>query len=74
MRRTVTYALLIGGFVLMVVSYFLLATPWGTASVANSDPRVPFAATMFIIGVVAAIGSAVAYDVIHDKSEGQSGA
>lgn len=72
MRRTLTIVFLVGGLVLMVVSYFFLAAPWGASGVKFSNPRLPFAATLFLIGILAAVGSAVVYEVFPDKSEGRT--
>lgn len=70
MRRTLTLVFLIGGVALMVVSYFFLATPWGTTGVEFSNPRLPFAPVLFLIGVLAALSSAIVYEVYPGRGEG----
>jgi hypothetical protein len=61
--------LLVGGFAIMIVTYFLIATPWGfpPASVTHSDPRVPFAPVLFLTGILIAFGAALAYELLPDK-------
>ncbi|MFQ5811705.1 MAG: hypothetical protein ACE5I2_00710 [Anaerolineae bacterium] len=73
-RRTVTLAMLIGGVVLMVVSYFFLAAPWGLSpsSVDHSNPRVPFAPTIFILGVILVFLAAVVYEILPEEPEMES--
>lgn len=64
MRRSITLLMITGGLGLMTVSYFLLAAPWGASGVRNSDPRVPFAAALFVLGVVICFLSAVVYELL----------
>ena len=67
MRRTITVVMILGGLALMVVSYFFLATPWGSSQVSDNNPRVPFAATLFVVGVVSVFLSAVVYELLPDR-------
>ena len=67
MRKAITIGMLVGGLALMTVSYFGLAAPWGNDSVRNADPEVPFAAALFVLGVVIAILSAVVYELLPDR-------
>lgn len=70
MRIGLALLALIGGAVLAVVSYFLLAAPIGTpADESFSNSRVPFAATLFVIGVIIAVLSAVLYEIVPDPRE-----
>lgn len=66
MRRILTIGCLVTGVVLMVVGY-MTSAPWGTESVANSDPNFPFAPTLFVLGVVIAFSSALVYELLPDK-------
>ena len=66
-RRIWTASLLIGGLVLMVVSYFFLTAPWGSDTVGNSNPRLQWAPLLFVVGVIAAFMSAVVYELLPDK-------
>lgn len=66
MRRTLTAGMLIGGLVLMVVGY-LSSAPWGAQSVANSDPRFDFAPTLFVLGVILALASALVYELLPER-------
>lgn len=68
MRAAIVIVLVIGGFALQAVSYFLLAAPLGTpTSPAFSDPRVPFAPGIFIIGVMLVFLAAVVYELLPER-------
>ncbi|MBI2169602.1 MAG: hypothetical protein HYU28_08910 [Actinobacteria bacterium] len=67
MRKTLTTLMILGGLVLMVVSYFFLAAPWGADSVEHSDPKFGFAPTLFVVGVMSAFLSAVVYELLPDR-------
>jgi|SaaInl7_135m_RNA_FD_contig_21_970244_length_863_multi_15_in_0_out_0_2 hypothetical protein len=71
-RRLVMIHLLVIGFTIQIVTYFLVATPWGfpPTSEAFSNPRVPFAPVLFITGILIAFGAALAYELIPDKRSG----
>lgn len=66
-RKTWTWLVLGVGVVLMVVSYFFLTAPWGSDTVANSNPRMEWAPLVFVIGVVTAFASAVVYELLPDR-------
>jgi hypothetical protein len=66
MRRMLTVGMLIGGVVLMVIGY-LSSAPWGAGSIANSDPRFDFAPTLFVLGVITALASALAYELLPER-------
>jgi nitrate/nitrite transporter NarK len=59
--------MIVAGVTLMGVSYFGLTAPWGVSSVANSDPRIPFAPAIFVVGVMLAFGSALVYEMLPDR-------
>jgi len=68
MRAVVAISMLIAGFLLQAVTYFLLAAPLGTpASPVFSNPRVPFAGGLFIIGVMLVFMAAVVYELIPER-------
>ncbi len=69
MRRWWTWGLIAAGAVLMAVSYFFLAAPWGEDTVANSDPRLQFAPLLFVVGVIVAFSSAVVYELLPDRTD-----
>lgn len=73
MRRTITVVMIVGGLALMALSYFVWAAPWGTETVANSNPRVPFAPLLFVLGVMLAFGSAVVYELLPDRQPPEGG-
>lgn len=71
MRSTLTLLMVIGGFALQAVSYFFLAAPWGIpTSPVYSNPHVPFAPALFILGVMLVFLAAVVYELLP---EGKSG-
>ena len=63
MRTLITTIMIVVGLGLMIISYTALAAPTCNISVECSDPRVPFAAGIFVLGVVAAFSSAIFYSV-----------
>lgn len=67
MRRLLSGLSIIGGLTLVVVSYFVLAAPWGTESVRNSNPRLEFAPALFVLGVMSVFLSAVVYELWPDR-------
>lgn len=67
MRRWLTVGMIVLGFALMGLGYFAWAAPWGADSVVNSNPRVPFAAAVFVGGVVLVFGSAVVYELLPER-------
>ncbi len=68
MRRVLTLGLVVGGFVVQAVSYLLLAAPLGIpTSEAFSNPRVPFAAAFFVLGVVMVFTAALVYELLPDE-------
>ncbi len=69
MRRRWTWGLIAAGVMLMAVSYFFLAAPWGEDTVANSDPRLQFAPLLFVVGVIVAFSSALVYELLPDRTD-----
>ncbi len=68
MRAALTILMVIGGFALQAVSYFLLAAPLGTpVSPYYSNPRLPFAPAIFILGVMLVFLAAVVYELLPEK-------
>ena len=71
MRITLTLLIVLGGFALQTVSYFFLAAPLGIpTSEAFSNPRFPFAAGLFVLGVMLVFIAAVVYELLPGKKEG----
>lgn len=69
MRKWLFILTLAVGFV-MTVAGFLLAAPIGpTLSPVISNPRLPFAPVIFILGVMVMFLSAVVYELIPSKRE-----
>lgn len=67
-RTVLTILMIIGGFALQAVSYFLLAAPLGIpTSPAFSNPRLPFAPTLFILGVMLVFLAAVVYELLPES-------
>ncbi len=60
--------MVITGFALQAVSIFFLAAPLGeSTSEIYSNPRVPFAPILFIVGVGIVFLAAVVYEVLPGK-------
>ena len=70
MRKTTTILMVALGFVLQAVSYFALAAPLGIPTdVSFSNPRVPFAPVIFILGVMLVFLSAVVYELMPEEKK-----
>ena len=68
MRLGLCALTLTAGLVLALVSYFVLAAPIGTPTNESfSNPRVPYAATLFVIGVSLVAVSVIVYEVLPDE-------
>ncbi|MFN3973964.1 MAG: hypothetical protein ACK4K2_01620 [Dehalococcoidia bacterium] len=68
MRIALTVLTLVAGVVLAVVSYFFLAAPLGQpVHEGFSNPRVPFAAGLFVLGVMLTFLSAVVYELFPER-------
>lgn len=67
-RTTLAVLMVIAGFALQGVSYFGLAAPWGIpTSPAFSNPRLPFAPALFILGVMVVFLAAVFYELLPER-------
>lgn len=68
MRKPIVVMMVLGGFVLQAVSYFLLAAPLGVpTSPDSSNPRLLFAPGLFILGVMIVLLAAVVYELLPEK-------
>ncbi len=68
MRVVLSALTLAAGVALAVISYFLLTAPLGLPTAERfSNPRVPFAPTLFILGVVLVFLSAVVYELFPER-------
>ena len=72
MRRILTVLLVVFGLALMVVSYFSSA-PWGSSTVADSDPAFVGAPTLFIIGIVSILAAALVYELLPSRDDDRVG-
>lgn len=67
-RGIIAWGLVIGGFVVQTVAYFFLSAPLGIpVNESFSNPRVEFAPTLFIIGVMVVFIAAILYEVLPEK-------
>jgi ABC-type transport system involved in cytochrome c biogenesis permease subunit len=66
MRKTITVGLVVVGFALMLIG-FLAAAPWGSSTVADSDPVIVGAPFLFILGIVSVVAAAVLYELLPDR-------
>uniref|UniRef100_A0A7C5RSB1 Tripartite tricarboxylate transporter TctB family protein n=1 Tax=Thermomicrobium roseum TaxID=500 RepID=A0A7C5RSB1_THERO len=64
MRTVLTISMIVVGFALQITSYFFLAAPWNPL---YSNPRVPFAPALFILGVMLVFLAAVVYELLPEK-------
>ena len=71
MNRTIAaFAMVVLGFIIQGVSFFFLAAPLGTPTNESfSNPRVPFAPLIFIVGVMIVFLAAVVYELLPDKGD-----
>ena len=67
MRAIVTTIIIGIGLGLMLISYVALATPACSDGIACSDPVVPFAAGLIVLGLIIAFSSAIFYSVYKGK-------
>lgn len=68
MRKVLVVIMVVGGFALQGISYFSLAAPLGNpTSEVFSNPRVPYAPLLFILGVMLVFLSAIVYELLPDK-------
>lgn len=73
-RRILVLGMILGGFALQAVSYFVLAAPIGKPTdVSYSEPRVPFAPLLFIVGVGLVLASAIVYELLPDRRRDRAG-
>lgn len=67
-RGVIAVALAVAGFALQALTYLFLATPIGKpTSVRFSNPRVPFAPALFILGVMLVFIAAVVYELLPER-------
>jgi len=70
-RFALTLLTLGTGLTLAFVSYFFLAAPLGIpVDERFSNPRMPFAAGLFVFGVLLCFLSAVVYELLPQESGG----
>lgn len=68
MRTWLTVMTVVIGLALALISYFVFAAPLGTpTSETFSNPRVPFAATFFVLGVSLVVASAIVYELLPER-------
>ncbi len=69
MRKNLTFLIVFLGFSLQGVSFFYLAAPLGTSTNESfSNPVMPFAPLVFIVGVGLVFLAAVVYELLPDKN------
>lgn len=70
LRTFLTWMMVIVGFAVQAVSFLLLSAPMGRpVGPEFSSPRLPFAPTLFILGVLLVFLAAVVYELIPDRRE-----
>lgn len=74
MRRIIVWTWLAAGFLLQAAVYLRLAAHLGVPqSPVYSNPRIPFAPVLFIVGVVMVFLAAVIYELLPDRSDDREG-
>jgi uncharacterized BrkB/YihY/UPF0761 family membrane protein len=68
MRRILTSLLILIGLALMVIGY-LSSAPWGATSVADSNPAFSGAPSLFLIGIVVLLMSALVYELLPARDD-----
>lgn len=67
-RALLVWGIVMVGFALQAVSYFFLAAPLGISTNESfSNPRMPYASALFIVGVMVVFLAAVIYELLPDK-------
>lgn len=72
MRRIVTLLLVLVGLGLMIIGYTNSA-PWGSTSVADSDPTFVGAPALFILGIVMTLSAAIFYELLPSRDDDRVG-
>lgn len=71
-RRLLVLGMILVGFALQGLAYLVLAAPLGRPTdVSYSEPRMPFAALLFIVGVGMVFASAIVYELLPDRRPGR---
>jgi uncharacterized sodium:solute symporter family permease YidK len=71
MREVISVLILVVGVALGFVSYFVLAAPLGMPSHEGfANPRVPYAATLFVIAVAFVFLSVLVYELFPEGERG----
>ena len=69
-RKVTAIFMVVLGFAIQAVSFFFLAAPLGLPTDESfSNPRVPFAPLIFIVGVMIVFLAAVVYELLPEKSD-----
>ena len=70
MRTFWALLLIVAGFGLQAISYFFLAAPLGIPmNEGYSNPRIPFAAGFFVLGVILVFVAALVYELLPENRE-----
>lgn len=70
MRRKITLLMVLVGFLFQIDAYLFLAARIGSTSGPwISNPRVPFAPVIFIVGVMFVFIAAIVYETMSEKPD-----
>ncbi len=73
-RNVLAAAMVVIGFAIQFIAYFFLAAPLGTPTgPVYSNPRVPFAPAIFIVGVIIVFLAAVVYELLPEGDGCEAG-
>lgn len=68
MRRAIVVTMVVVGFALQATAFLFLAAPLGIpTAVRYSEPRLPFAPVIFILGIVLVFSAALVYELLPDR-------
>ncbi len=70
MRTGIAISMVIAGLCLLFVTFFFLAAPLGFPPIGEvySDPRVPFAPALCILGVMLVFLAGVVYELLPERA------
>ena len=73
-RNVLAVAMVVIGFAIQFIAYFFLAAPLGIpTSPVYSNPRLPFAPAIFILGVMIVFLAAVVYELLPEEDGREPG-
>ncbi len=69
MRKTLFWLTLLAGLVLTIVGFVLAAPIGSVVDPAISNPRLPFAPAIVVLGILLLFASALVYEILPNRIE-----